>query len=388
MRWRAILPLVLSVPLLAAGGCAADAGVAAARDNRIVVGVSLELSGPTASIGTSYRKALELKAAQLNASGALGGRKLRLVLRDNRTDNNASVANVDDFIKNQHAAALILGGCSQCAVAAIPAITENHVPAISLASASTLTTPVANRRYVFKVSPDPDQDAQVITGELRRKDINDVGLIAVDNLYGQDGRRQFTRRAQEAGIRVAVTEKFGQSDTSVAVQVAKVVSERPQAVVIWAVSPAASILVKELHDAHYGGAVYLDAGAGAELFLRGAGAAAEGTNMVFPTVLATQDIDTSTPAGAARKAWVDTYEKQNGEYSGFASFAADALQTIADAVTTTGGTDREQLRAAIEADQFDGISGPLRFSATEHSGLLPAALGILTVRQGQWRLAR
>ncbi|GID32198.1 ABC transporter substrate-binding protein [Paractinoplanes brasiliensis] len=388
MRLRGLLPLALTAATLAAAaGCAADETPAGSGEE-IVVGASLELSGPTASIGTAYQKALELKAAQLNQSGTLGGRRIKLVVRDNRTDNNTSVTNVNALIKNEKADALIVGACSACGLAAVPAITENKVPAIALASASALTTPVAERAYVFKISPNPAQDADVIVAELKRKNVGRVGLISVNNVYGQDGQSSVTEAAGKAGIRIVAAEQFGQADTSMTVQVSKVLAGKPEAVVVWAVSPAAGTVVKALRDARYPGPIYLDAGAGAELFIKGAGAAAEGTNMVFPKVLATEDIDTGTPAGKARKAWVEDYRKANGDYSGFASFAADALQSIADAVGRAGGdANGPKLRDELEKGQFDGVSGPLRFSAEEHSGLQPAALGILTVKQGRWTLA-
>ncbi|MCO8275463.1 ABC transporter substrate-binding protein [Actinoplanes sp. TRM 88003] len=387
MRLRGLLPLVLTAATLAAAaGCAADETQAGSGEE-IVVGASLELSGPTASIGTAYQKALELKADQLNQSGTLGGRRIKLVVRDNRTDNNTSVTNVNALIKNEKADALIVGACSACGLAAVPAITENKVPAIALASASALTAPVAERAYVFKISPNPAQDADVIVAELKRRSVGRVGLISVNNVYGQDGQKSVTEAAGKAAIRVVAAEQFGQADTSVTVQVSKVVAAKPEAVVVWAVSPAAGTVVKALRDARYPGEIYLDAGAGAELFIKGAGAAAEGTHMVFPKVLATEDIDTGTPAGKARKAWVEAYQKANGDYSGFASFAADALQSIADAVGRAGGTDGPTLRDELEKGQIDGVSGPLRFSAEEHSGLQPAALGILTVKQGRWTLA-
>jgi len=266
-------------------------------------------------------------------------------------------------------------------------ITENEVPAIALASASALTNPVRERAYLFKISPNPAQDATVIVDELKRKQLGTVGLISVSNVYGQDGQKSVTQAAGQAGINVVAAEQFGQADTSVTVQVSKVVAAKPQAVVVWAVSPAAGTVVKALRDARYAGQIYLDAGAGAELFIKGAGTAAQGTNMVFPTVLATDDIDTGTPAGRDRKAWVEAYQKANGDYSGFASFAADALQSIVDAVSRAGGTDSRKIREELEKGQIDGVSGPLKFSAEEHSGLQPAALGILTVRNNRWVLA-
>lgn len=385
MRLRVAIPLALSAGLLAtATGCTAE--TSSADGNEIVVGASLELSGPTASIGTAYQKALSLKAKQLNDSGVLGGRKLRLIVRDNRTDNNTSVANVNEFIKNEHAHALIMGGCSQCGVAAIPTITENKIPAIALASASTLITPVAERAYIFKISPNPAQDATVITRELKRQKVATVGLISVNNVYGQDGQKSVTDEAMRAGITIAAAEQFAQTDANMTVQVSKIVAAKPDAVVVWAVSPAAGTVVKALRDARYPGKIYLDAGAGAELFIKGAGPAAEGTNMVFPKVLATDDIDTTTPAGMAQKHWVDSYRGAEGDYSGFASFGADALQAIVDAVSKAGGTEPQKIRDALEGTQFDGVSGPLKFSPEAHSGLQQEALGILTVRQGKWAL--
>jgi branched-chain amino acid transport system substrate-binding protein len=231
-------------------------------------------------------------------------------------------------------------------------------------------------------------DARIVAtrrlGDRRR--LGRIGLISVSNVYGQDGRKSVTEAAEAAGISVVAAEQFGQADPSVTVQVSKVVAAEPQAVVVWAVSPAAGTVVKALRDARYAGQIYLDAGAGAELFIRGAGAAAEGTNMVFPKVLATDDIDTTTPAGRDRKAWVEAYRKANGDYSGFASFAADALQSIVDAVSRAESTDPQRIRDELEKGRIDGISGPLRFSAEEHSGLQPAALGILTVRENRWVL--
>ncbi|GAA0485767.1 branched-chain amino acid ABC transporter [Paractinoplanes deccanensis] len=347
---RRFAPLVLLATLLAACGTPAKAA------DEVVVGVSLELSGPTASIGTASRRALERKAQELNASGALGGRRIKLVVKDNRTDNNTSVANINDLIKNDHADAVITGGCSQCTLAAVPAITENRVPTISLAAAGAVTSPVVDRRYVFKTTQTPGQDAQLITDELTRCGTTRVGVIAVSNVYGQEGQAEFTRRARAAGITVAETEQFGQADADMTIQVSKIVAARPRAVVVWAVSPAAPIVVRELRDARYRGEIYLGAGAGPDVL-------AEGVHLAFPKTLATP-----------------------GPYSGFASFAADALQLIADAVVTTGGTDHERLRDAIENARLDGASGPLRFSAEDHSGLRSEALGILTAHEGRWQL--
>jgi branched-chain amino acid transport system substrate-binding protein len=62
------------------------------------------------------------------------------------------------------------------------------------------------------------------------------------------------------------------------------------------------------------------------------------------------------------------------------------VQLIADAVAKVGG-DRERIRDVLETTQVDGLSGPIRFTPDNHSGLMPQALSLLVARGGRWRPA-
>jgi branched-chain amino acid transport system substrate-binding protein len=88
----------------------------------------------------------------------------------------------------------------------------------------------------------------------------------------------------------------------------------------------------------------------------------------------------------ARKQWFRDYTARYGSYSGVASFAADAVDLIAGAVDKVGN-DRARIRDILETSQADGIVGPIRISADNHSGLTAQALSLLVARNGRWRLA-
>jgi branched-chain amino acid transport system substrate-binding protein len=115
-------------------------------------------------------------------------------------------------------------------------------------------------------------------------------------------------------------------------------------------------------------------------------AATDNASMVFTQILAIDDVIATTPAKATRKQWFRDYISRYGSYSGVASFAADATDLIAAAVAQVGG-NREQIRAILETSQVDGISGPIRLTPANHSGLMPQALTLLVARSGRWRLA-
>ncbi|GHA55453.1 branched-chain amino acid ABC transporter [Streptomyces canarius] len=395
IRTRTSLALTAAVVVGALGltSCASPetddpTGSGQGKEADIMIGASLELSGPTQSIGTAYEKALELQVGLINKQGGvLGGRKLRLIVKDNQTKPAQNITNVNDLINNDHVAAVITGGCSACTVPVTTIVEKRKVPLISLASATAITSPVAERRYTFKISPNPAQDAGVLLAELKKKGVKSIGLLNVDNPYGQEGRAAVLAQAKKAGIEVTGTQQFGQEDKDMSVQAKRLVAGRPDVVVVWAVMPAAGIIAKNLRDAEFDGGVYLDAGAGAELFVKGAQGAAEGIHMVFPRVLAIGDVTSQDKTVRAQKEWVARYTDKYQSYSGFASFGADAALMLRNAIAKAGTTDGPKLRDTIETLGFDGVSGPIRNTAQDHSGLQPESLGVLVVREGDWHLA-
>src|SRR5690606_10592734 len=113
----------------------------------------------------------------------------------------------------------------------------------------------------------------------------------------------------------------------------------------------------------------------------------EGTTMVFTQTMVIDDVIATTPATAARKQWFRDYTARYGSYNGFSSFAADAVQMITNALQQSASASRDSIRSIVETSQFDGLSGPIRITPDNHSGLMPQALTVLVARNGRWRLS-
>ena len=112
----------------------------------------------------------------------------------------------------------------------------------------------------------------------------------------------------------------------------------------------------------------------------------DSARLVFTPSFVIDDVIATTPAKAAQKQWFRDYTTRYGTYAGPASFAADAVQLVATAAVRAGD-DRDRLRAVMETTQLDGLSGPIRMTPDNHSGLMPQALTILVARDNRWRLA-
>jgi len=394
---RSALLMALASTLLASSltGCQFASDSAGGDGGEIVIAADLELSGAAATVGKGYQRALELKVEQINESGLLGDRTIRLDVRDNRSDPSESLRNIGDFTGDSAVTAIIMGSCSDCAVGAARTINDKRVPTISLAPATAVATPVTERRYLFKLGPNAADSAAAVANELRRRNIGRASLLHTDDEYGRDGLRVITAELDKLDINLVGTEQVRTTDTDVSQAVATLAQpltgENPGALLVWTSAEQAALAADSAAQADYPGPLFFDAAAAGDLFLSGGSAnGTKGVNLVFTQTMVIDDVIANTPAKAARKQWFRDYTARFGSYYGFSSFAADAVQLIADAVATStgdGSINREAIREVLETTQFDGLSGPIRMTPDNHSGLMPQALTMLVSRGGRWRLA-
>ncbi|MEV4119004.1 ABC transporter substrate-binding protein [Micromonospora sp. NPDC049645] len=388
IRSATIAALASAVVATTLTGC--QFGEAEQDTSPIVIAADLELSGAAAPVGRTYQRALELKVEQLNSSGALNDRKIELKVKDNRSDSAESLRNIVDFSSDSRVSAIIMGGCNECAVGAVGTINEKRIPTIALAASGAIASPVAERRYVFKLGPNAPDSAAALTTELRRNNIRKVGMLVSDDEYGREGAAAL--RSELNKVNISLREQRAKTtDTDVSQQIQQLVTGKPDALVFWTPPEQATLAATSTQQTIFRGSLYFDAGAAGDLFLGAAAKATEQATLIFTQTMVIDDVIATTPAKAARRQWFQDYTARFGGYNGSSSFAADAVQLIADAELRAGGevgkVNRDGLRDVLETSQMDGLSGPIRMTPDNHSGLMPQALTTLVARNGRWRLA-
>ncbi|SCL64702.1 amino acid/amide ABC transporter substrate-binding protein, HAAT family [Micromonospora citrea] len=357
----------------------------------IVIAADLELSGAAAPVGKAYQRALELKIEQLNSSGALNGRRVELKVKDNRSDPAESLRNIGDFSNDSEVSAIIMGGCNECAVGAARTINEKRIPTIALASSGAVSSPVAERRYVFKLAPNASDSAAALALEMRRKGVRKASVLYSDDNYGREGLAALRGEFTKTGVKLQRAESVKTTDTEVGEKIKALTDRKVDALVVWTPPEQAALAATAAQQAEFTGSLFFDAAAAGDLFLGAAAKATERATLVFTQTMVIDDIIATTPAKAARRQWFQDYTARFGAYNGSSSFAADAVQLITDAELRAGGepgrVDRDGIRDVLETSQLDGLSGPIRMTPDNHSGLMPQALTTLVARNGRWRLA-
>ena len=388
IRVAVTLPAALtSAALLALSAGACTTAASTADTSPVVIGADLELSGVHAAVGNTYMRALQLRIDQLNAQGGVDGRRITLDVKDNRSDPGVSVSNVNALVNEPAIAGIVIGACSRCVTDVAQTLNDKQIPTVTLAPATDVIRPVGDRRYVFKLGPNAGDSATVLVGTLRDEIIHSVAVLSTDDINGADAVGAITGQASRASVNVVSKQTFHATDTDVSQPVRTALTKNPGALVVSAFPGQAELVAKTARDAGYGGRLFFDATAAGDLFLTGQTAAAtEGAIMVAPQALVIEDVVATTPAKTARKRWFDDYTSKYGGFSGYSTYAADAVRLIVDAVHTAGGPQHRKMRDIMEDTAFDGLSGQVRFTPDNHAGMMSQGLISVVARSGRWRL--
>ena len=384
-RRTTVSAVVLTLLGATLAGCSSDDESAATTE--VVIGADLAGGSP---VDTAYARALQLKVDQINASGALGDRQLVVRIQDNRSDPTSSLRNISTFADDPSVVAVVSGSCGRCAVEAAKTINDKRIPTIALTADDDVASPVDLRRFLFKLGPNSADSIAALVTELRRPSGPKTGSVAVlhtADAYGDKARERLQAQLTAAEIEVAGVSSVKPTATDITQAVGTLADSEPDALLFMVGPEQAGMAATAARAAGYKGRIYYDAAAAGDLFIpQEASKASENATMVFTQTLVIDDVVATTPAKAARKQWFRDYTSRYGSYSGVAAFAADAADLIADGVAQAG-TDRDRIRDILETSQIDGLSGPIRITPDNHSGLMPQALTLLVARSGRWRLA-
>lgn len=385
------LTVCLTVVLISLGlllsGCGGTGGKSGAKEP-YKVGAVLDISGPSSSLGIPERDTLLMLAEKINAAGGINGHPLELTILDNKSDETEAVLAVKKLIEQKVLAVI---GCSSSgpSMAIIDSVQKAQVPMISLAAASMIVEPAKDRKWVFKTAQSDSVTVAVLIDYLKAKGISKVAFLYMNNAYGDGGKKAFAAAAREAGIQVAVEEKFEASDKDMTPQLTRVKASGANAVVVWAIPPSASILTKNFKDMGLTIPLLHSHGVGNQKFIELAQGSADGVILPIGKLLVADQISADDPQKKVLATYIEDYTKKyNSPPNAFGGYAWDAFYLLVSALEK-GGTDRAAIRDQLEKTQgFVGVSGIFNMSANDHNGLKKDSMVLVKVEKDKWKLMK
>ena len=234
-------------------------GLSAARADEIVIGASLPLSGPLAGFGSFQQWGYKRAVDEVNKAGGISidGTKqmVKLIIRDDKTDPNASASNIETLISRDHAVAL-LGSCTPALVNAGALVAERaKKPMVTGCDPLEVFKSVRKWNYVWDLFFSVPELAAAQYKALAEANVQTNKKIAFWHDNGPDGQAVgghiWPALAKDFGYEVVQNAEFPVDNSQFTSIIGEAKSKGADVVLVDAITPQAIAIRKQMAAAGY-----------------------------------------------------------------------------------------------------------------------------------------
>ncbi len=351
----------------------------------IKIGALFAVTGPASFLGEPERNAAEMVVEEINKSGGIKGRQVKLVVYDTQGDATRAVQAATRLIRQDKVSAIIGPSTTGCTMPVIPIVEKARIPLISCSAGIKITEPV--KSWVFKTAQNDTLAVAKIYEHLEKRKINRIAILTVSDSFGSSGREQLKLNAARYGIQIVSDDTYGPKDTDMTPQLTKIRNSGAQALICWGTNPGPAIIARNARQLSVKMPIYMSHGVSSKKFIELAGDAAEGIILPSGRVLVAGLLPNSDKQKKSLEAFIRDYQRHfNKEGDHFAGHAWDAMMLLKTAIER-GGDDPSAIRSQLEKIRnFAGIGGIFNYSRTDHSGLSKDAFVLVGVKNKSWVL--
>jgi branched-chain amino acid transport system substrate-binding protein len=342
-----------------------------AQQEPLRVGMIQPLSGPIAAAGSYIVNGAKIALDRVNAKGGVNGRKLELIIEDNKSDPAETRSAAEKLIVRDKVPVIIGAWGSSMTLAMMPLAAQHNVGIVVETSSSVkITDPkTPGSKVVSRISPTSELEAIGVEPLLPKLGLKKVGYLAVNTDWGRGAVVAFGDVIKKQGGTVDLVEYVGQADTDFYAQLTKFKAAGVDSVVITDDAPKTAKMLQQMKELGLNVKVLVTGGsAWPDSIVQLAGApASEG--VMFINFYNPYDHALAGDPEASR-AYVDEWKKRGlpwiGVVEGMRGF--DAVNVVAHALATTSGDPTPaKVLDAIRHTEMKGLYGLIKFDKTGQS---------------------
>jgi branched-chain amino acid transport system substrate-binding protein len=345
--------------------------------NEILIGEYESLTGSEATFGISSTNGLKLAVDEINSSGGLLGKQIKLITYDDQGKPSEAATVVQKLINKDKVAGIIGEVASSRSKAGAQICQSSKIPMISPASTNPEVTAIGD--YVYRVCfIDPFQATVMSKFAINSLKIKKVAVLQdVKNAYSTGLANFFISQFKEMGGEIIEVQSYSAGDKDFKAQLTAIKSKNPEGVFIPGYYTDIGLIAIQAREIGLTVPLFGSDGWESEKLTEGkAKDALEGC--FFSTHVSTED-----PSPTIQNFIKKYKEKYNIMPDAMSFLAYDAGMILFDAIKRAGSTEAEKIKNSLALTKdFSGVSGKISFNE-QRNAIKPAV--ILEIRGGQFK---
>lgn len=343
-RWGTLLAIAVVLLLVA---------TPAPAQETIKIGFFAPITGPAAADGASAQHAVELGAKEVNGAGGIKGKKVELIVYDDRFSPQEAVAIANKLIEKDQVVGVVSGSYSGPTRVAAPIFAKAGVPMVAGYAVHPDVTKAgeSNFRNGFLGEVEGGAAGEYAVKVLKAKS---PAVMYMDNDFGREISAGFIKRAEKLGTKVVAQQVYkfpGEKDFRPFLT--RIKEAKPDLIFAAGYYNEAALIVRQAKELGITVQILGEEGFDSPKFIELAGKDAEG--VIIATNL---DRDDSRPLV---QNFLKSYKAAYGidpDMVGASSY--DAFMILVNAIQRAGSTDRKAvIKALLETKDYNGLTGKI-----------------------------
>jgi branched-chain amino acid transport system substrate-binding protein len=347
---RILLASIVMASLLNACGPSSSGG------DKVRIGVFMSTTGSTAAFGISSVNGITMAADEVNAAGGINGKKVELLVQDDRSDASEAATIVTKFVTQDQVHAILGEVASSRSIAAAPIAQNAKIPMLTPSSTNPEVTKKGD--FIFRSCfIDPVQGAAIAQFAAKTLGAKNAAIM-VDrkNDYSTGLEKVIKATFERMGGTIVATQSYQEGDQDFNAQLTSLKGSNPEVIFVPGYYNDVGLIAKQARDK--GITVPLVGGDGwdsTQLYAIG-GTALNGS--YFTNHYSPYDTDPRV------QKFVTDYKARFGSIpDALAATAYDAAKIMFDAIKRANSLEGTAIRDALAATkEFPGVTGTVTFN--------------------------
>jgi branched-chain amino acid transport system substrate-binding protein len=340
--------------------------------SEVDIGVIADLTGPTAVTQVPFTDGIKTQVEAANAAGGINGRKIKLLLEDEKYEVPTGLAAYKKLVSQTPALGIIGLNNSSLQVAAIKQVATNKVPVFG-AEATTKQALTPFNPYFFAMQCSYADQADVAVpymAEKTGKSSPNVATVALDVESGYEWSDLIKARVQKIGGKYLGHTAVAPTATEADAQIQKIAKQKPDFIAIHGSSNTAAIVLKAMQKFDVKVPVI-------GIFATGGRAAYEAVDPEFGKLF--ESVNCYTPSSIDAEGTADMLAKAKQYGFEKSSASTDFVngyvvgQVLVEALKAAGkNPTRESFKKGLESLNdlsTGGLSENVTFGPDDHAGI-------------------
>ena len=333
---------------------------AALAQGTLKIGVTQPLTGAFAASGNYVAQGAKIAEDDINKAGGVLGRKIELIIEDNKSNPTEAVATAEKLIQKDKVPVMMGAWSSTLTLAVMPKLIEYEVPMLVETSSSGKITTSGNP-WIFRISPTSEMEAKAFAPLVKSLGIRKADLLSTNNDFGLGAAQEFSAMLKEAGVEIGARETMDPKAVDFSAQLAKIKASGGDTLFVTTAVEQITLILKQAREQQLKTRIITTGGSNSpDQLIEQAGEAANGSmHLVFFTPWFPEAVKNGALASKFVNEWKARGHNVGGLTEGFRGY--DGILTIAAAIKSAGKAEPAAIQKALWNVKVAGVGGDIAF---------------------------